>query len=186
MALVYGARVAKQSAKGAKLGLSIVTGLPLSTRSKHLGERMEPLVSGPPRHVAKLTPFGTPRWRLQTTAFSIRLSAKSISDNAHRHGSIKARSRSKVWYRNAVALNVLALLTIPAIIGPLIPGDSEYTWWIPWALGIAVTCFFWFYVRPRRRRKFLNRSSTSRRSEPQTAMPGEGAKLTHSETEPRD
>jgi hypothetical protein len=25
-------------------------------------------------------------------------------------------------------MNVLALLTIPAIIRPLIPGDSEYTW----------------------------------------------------------
>ena len=43
------------------------------------------------------TPFGTPRWRLQTTASSIRLSAKSIFDNAHRHSS-RARSRSKVWY----------------------------------------------------------------------------------------
>jgi hypothetical protein len=31
--------------------------------------------------------------------------------------------------------------------------DSTYTWWIPWAVGIATGCFFWFYVRPRNRRK---------------------------------
>jgi hypothetical protein len=30
--------------------------------------------------------------------------------------------------------------------------DSAYTWWIPWTVGIAAGCFFWFYVRPRRRR----------------------------------
>ena len=47
-------------------------------------------------------------------------------------------------------MNVLSLRAIPALIRPLIPGDSEYTWWIPWALAIG--CFYWFYVRPRRRR----------------------------------
>ena len=31
--------------------------------------------------------------------------------------------------------------------------SSEYTWWIPWTVGIAVGCFFFFYVRPRRKRK---------------------------------
>jgi hypothetical protein len=31
--------------------------------------------------------------------------------------------------------------------------NSEYTWWIPWIVGIAVGSFFFFYVRPRRKRK---------------------------------
>jgi hypothetical protein len=29
--------------------------------------------------------------------------------------------------------------------------NSEYTWWIPWTVGIAVG-FFFFYIRPRRKR----------------------------------
>ena len=71
-------------------------------------------------------------------------------------------------------MNILALLTIPAIIGPLLPGDSEYTSWIPWAVGIAVGCFSGFMCGPEDGgSEVFGCASTSRRSEPQTATPGE-------------